>query len=66
MHLDETVLQSQTTINLVEFIDELIEKIGPRIDKGNYQEIKRNYIEIKKLHNKAMARRSMKYRKGDK
>ena len=62
MELDQTMLQSNTAINLVKFIDMLIKKIGPRIDKGNYQEIKRDYIQIKKLHTKAWKGRSRRYR----
>ena len=62
MQLDETILQSNTAKELVKFIDILIEKIGPRIDKGNYQEIKRDYIQIKKLHTKAWKGRSRRYR----
>jgi len=60
MYLDETILQSRTALSLVDFIDVLIEKIGPRIDKGNYQEIKKDYIQIKEQSDKARKKRSFK------
>jgi hypothetical protein len=60
MYLDETVLQSRTALSLVEFIDVLIEKIGPRINKGNYQEVKKDYLQIKEQSIKARKKRSFK------
>ena len=60
MHLDETMLQSNTAINLVEYIDELIEILA----KSNKltSELADTHKDIKAKHDKAMKRRSTKYR----
>jgi hypothetical protein len=57
MYLDETILQSRTTLSLVEFIDELIEYKGVKINDelyGKYKEIKR---QTKKAKDKRYVRR---------
>ena len=60
MYLDETILQSRTTLTLVDFIDKLVDKIGPKINKGNYSEIKRDYEEIKRQTKEAKKKRYIK------
>ena len=70
MHLDETILQSKTTMNLVKFIDELM-KIALDVngkqmsDDFTYTHIMGKYEGIKKLHDKAMIKRNKPYRKKD-
>ena len=60
MYLDETILQSRTTITLMEFIDELMES---RISKDDPNlDINIRYKEIKKQHERALKRRSRHYR----
>jgi hypothetical protein len=53
MYLDTTILQSRTAKSLVEFIDKLVDKIGPKISKGNYSDVRKDYKEIKRQAKKA-------------
>ena len=57
MHLDETMLQSNTAINLVEFINEIFGEL--ECPSGEQVE---NLKEINKKHAKAIKIRSTKYR----
>ena len=55
MYLDETILQSRTTLTLIEFIDELMES---RISKDDpHSAINIKYKEIKRQAEKAKAKR---------
>ena len=63
MYLDETILQSRTTLSLVEFIDELrefilCESIDENMDK--FRELDEKYLEIKEKAIKANKKRSFK------
>ena len=60
MHLDETMLQSNTAINLVGYIDKLVKLLGNKVN--NNEEIKQDYIDIKTQHRKAIKRRTVRYR----
>ena len=60
MHLDETMLQSNTAINLVEYIDRLVELLGDEVTDD--EELSRDYRDIKEKHAKAIKRRSIRYR----
>tara|TARA_R110000824_G_C14825742_1_gene637276 strand:+ start:348 stop:539 length:192 start_codon:yes stop_codon:yes gene_type:complete len=63
MYLDESILQSRTTLSLVEFIDELMEWVGNNEieNKGlKYRELHKKYIEVKEKANKASKKRSFK------
>ena len=60
MHLDETMLQSNTAINLVGYIDKLVKLLGNKVN--NNEEIKQDYIDIKTQHTKAIKRRTIRYR----
>ena len=62
MYLDETILQSRTTLSLVEFIDELWENIEPRAyaNEGEFLKLERKYLEVKEKANKASKKRSFK------
>ena len=68
MYLDETIMQSRTTITLVEYIDEIWDMLNDlSVDKGvishnNYFDIKKKYNDIKEQHEKALKRRSRQYR----
>lgn len=64
MYLDETILQSRTTLTLVDFIDKLVDKIGPKINKSNYKEIKKDYQEIKRQTKLAQKKRYIKRQLG--
>ena len=57
MYLDETILQSRTTLTLVEFIDELWEVIEEE-DIGINMGIIRKYHDIKGKADKASRKRS--------
>ena len=61
MYLDETILQSNTTNSLINFIKDLYLISG---DSWSI-DCKEKYNEITKLHSKAMKKRSMKYRKSE-
>lgn len=64
MYLDETILQSKTTLSLVEFIDELWEVIdegtleSEYLDSEYYMKIKNKYHDIKGQSEKAKRKRS--------
>lgn len=66
MYLDETILQSKTTLSLVEFIDELWEVIdegtleSEYLDSEYYMKIKNRYESIKAKAEKAKHKRSIK------
>jgi len=63
MYLDETILQSRTTLSLVEFIDEFMKFVEDNHfnqHKEEWKEIERKYFEIKKKANKASKKRSFK------
>ena len=66
MHLDETMLQSNTAITLVKFIDELMKLVEsdvyPDISVKKYAKLKNSYYEITEKHIKAVKRRSIRYR----
>ena len=53
MYLDETILQSRTTLSLIEFIDELISYKGVTIN----DELRSKYKEIKRQTKKAKGKR---------
>tara|TARA_R100000458_G_scaffold54629_1_gene57905 strand:+ start:460 stop:666 length:207 start_codon:yes stop_codon:yes gene_type:complete len=57
MYLDETILQSRTTLTLVEFIDELMEYLEEE-DVSITMGIMRKYHDIKGQSDKARAKRS--------
>ena len=61
MQLDETMLQSNTAINLVEYIDKIVGILGDEFMENNVK-IARDYRSIKEKHDKALKRRSTKYR----
>jgi len=57
MHLDETILQSRTTLTIVEYIDELmdfLEEENVNINMG----LVRKYHHIKRLSEKAKTKRT--------
>ena len=56
MHLDESILQSTTTLNLVEFIDKLWERVEPR--EYGYVALEKVYFEIMEKAFKAKKKRS--------
>ena len=62
MYLDETILQSTTTLTLVEFIDELWEVIEedsyPWHHNKEYDKLEKKYHIIKDRANKASKKRS--------
>lgn len=63
MYLDENILQSRTTLKLVDFIEELwefIEEEDEVINPGKHYELKRQYFIIKDKSTKARAKRSFK------
>ena len=57
MYLDESILQSRTTLSLVEFIDELYSCIS---FEDLPAELRDKYLEVKKKANKASKKRSFK------
>jgi len=66
MHLDTTMLQTNTAINLVGYIKRLMRNVtrmknGQNMTETTYLEIKREYEEITEMHNKALKRRSTHY-----
>ena len=63
MYLNETILQSRTTLTLVEFIDKLMSIIklaDVTEDKDVVFSIMKDYEEIKRQTNKAVKKRSFK------
>ena len=62
MYLDENILQSRTTLKLVDFIEELWEFIedNDEDEVGRRYELKRQYSIIKDKATKARAKRSFK------
>ena len=63
MYLDENILQSRTTLKLVDFIEELwefIEEEDEVINPGKHYELKRQYFIIKDKATRARAKRSFK------
>ena len=62
MYLDENILQSRTTLKLVDFIEELWEFIedNDEDEVGRHYELKRQYSIIKDKATKARAKRSFK------
>ena len=62
MYLDETVLQSRTTLTLVEFIDELYELLEDENVTAHspikWNRVERKYHQIKGLSEKAKNKRS--------
>ena len=69
MYLDETIMQSRTTLTLVDFIDELYELLEEENvivhNPLKWNEVKNKYHEIKGQATKAEAKRGtgMKFRK---
>ena len=66
MHLDTTMLQTNTAINLVGYIKRLMRNVtrmknGQNMTETTYLEIRREYEEITETHNKALLRRSTHY-----
>ena len=60
MYLDTTILQSRTTDTLIEFIDEVIEKLPCDNEQehnllSKYQEIKRQQRKAKKLEEREVS-----------
>lgn len=64
MYLDETILQSNTTTSLVTFIKDLYNS-STISSEEEYLALEQRYNEIIYLHNKAMKKRSRKYRRSD-
>ena len=66
MYLDESILQSRTTLTLVEFVDELWELIDEGtleleyMNPEDFMRIKKKYHQIKEQANKANKKRSFK------
>tara|TARA_R110000824_G_scaffold9859_4_gene43644 strand:+ start:244 stop:432 length:189 start_codon:yes stop_codon:yes gene_type:complete len=62
MYLDENILQSRTTLKLVDFIEELWEFIedNDEDEVGRHYELKRQYSIIKGKATRARAKRSFK------
>ena len=66
MHLDTTMLQTNTAINLVGYIKRLMRNVtrmknGQNMTETTYLEIRREYEEITEMNNKALLRRSTHY-----
>jgi len=59
MYLDETILQSRTTISLVDFIKRLYKEITPN-DLSKATSLKNDYEQIIVLYEKAVKKRSFK------
>ena len=63
MYLDETILQSTTTLTLVKFIDELWERIeepDAYLHGKDYEKLEKKYNIIKDRATKASKKRSFK------
>lgn len=59
MYLDETILQSRTTLTLVEYIDELYKYLDRyNMSNSTWTELERKYHDIKGQSEKALAKRS--------
>lgn len=59
MYLDESILQSRTTISLVDFIKRLYKEITPN-DLATAISIKKDYEQVIISYNKAIKKRSFK------
>lgn len=57
MYLDETILQSRTTLTLVEYIKRLYKHITPN-DLATAHDLKKDYIEITERAERATQKRS--------